>query len=632
MRRVAAQVVSQLVVTASTSAVSVTADVPSFAAATALNTSGAVTVVPFSQSFASALTWPMTNLTLSNTVSGLTLGKSGNASNITLGSATTVAGPIRVYGNNVSVNAALTATNSTVYLYASGTVSDGASGYITADKLALVGGSVTLDNTSNSVNTLAANGVGALTYVNAGALTVGTVNPTGITATGDVRVETLSGDLTIEQNVTTTSTTANAVLLNAGKSTSAGTATGGNIRIVGTPTLTAGTGGTIRLMSGSVSGSTGLTALVGSGSGRFRYNSDEVTGGNNYTLALSPNVVNAIYREQPTATANIDNYTVTYGYDDTTTLSSLKPDGSSALSTSRVAVNGDESVTGLGVIIEGARYSTGNKLNYRATPYTLTDGLAKLGYATSQTGGSLLTVEKKSIDLVGFRVENKAYDGNITATFSGAVTFTAIETNDAVSYTSATGTQETVSSPGSESKRVAEGSSATSVEMTIERTREGMGVKWLRTVHNYHVATVRDTLRDALTSPFKGLKVIVAEGECQLERQRRLKPLRALRLKQGLRSVRTRYGVDEDTCTGDHSCIRLSGCPTLTIKDSTDPLKSAPVAHVTNGCVGCGLCGEVADAAVLCPSFHKIEIVSNPGWWDRVCARFNQWAIRQLQA
>lgn len=198
-------------------------------------------------------------------------------------------------------------------------------------------------------------------------------------------------------------------------------------------------------------------------------------------------------------------------------------------------------------------------------------------------------------------------------------------------YTSATGTQETVSSPGSESKRVAESSSATVGEMTIERTLEGMGVKWLRTVHNYHVATVRDTLREALTSPFKGLKVIVAEGECQLERQRRLKPLRALRLKQGLRSVRTRYGVDEDTCTGDHSCIRLSGCPTLTIKDSTDPLKSAPVAHVTNGCVGCGLCGEVADAAVLCPSFHKIEIVSNPSWWDRISARFNQWAIRQLQ-
>lgn len=198
-------------------------------------------------------------------------------------------------------------------------------------------------------------------------------------------------------------------------------------------------------------------------------------------------------------------------------------------------------------------------------------------------------------------------------------------------YTSATGTQETVSSPGSESKRVAEGSSATSDEMTIERTLEGMGVKWLRTVHNYRVATVRDTLREALTTPFKGLKVIVAEGECQLERQRRLKPLRAQRLKEGLRTMRTRYGVDEDTCTGDHSCIRLSGCPTLTIKDSSDPLKTAPVAYVENGCVGCGLCGEVADAAVLCPSFHKIEIITNPSWWDRLSARLNQWAIHQLQ-
>lgn len=198
-------------------------------------------------------------------------------------------------------------------------------------------------------------------------------------------------------------------------------------------------------------------------------------------------------------------------------------------------------------------------------------------------------------------------------------------------YTSATGTQETVSTPGSETKRVAEGSSATADEMTIEKTLAGMGVKWLRTVHNYHVADVRDTLKEAMTSSFEGLKVVVAEGECQLERQRRLRPLRALKLKQGLRTVRTRYGVDEDTCTGDHSCIRLSGCPTLTIKDSNDPLKNSPVAHVTNGCVGCGLCGEVADAAVLCPSFHKIEIVTNPSAWERVVARFNKWAIQKLQ-
>jgi YDG domain len=122
------------------------------------------------------------------------------------------------------------------------------------------------------------------------------------------------------------------------------------------------------------------------------------------------------------------------------TLGSLKPDGTSALSTSRSAVNGDASVTGLGVTIEGATYSTAGKLNYRLTPYTLTDGLAKLGYATNQSGGSLLTVQKKTVDLVGFVVDNKVYDGNTNATFSGAVTLSTLEANDVVTYTSATGT------------------------------------------------------------------------------------------------------------------------------------------------------------------------------------------------
>ncbi|NIM42993.1 MAG: indolepyruvate ferredoxin oxidoreductase [Hydrogenophaga sp.] len=198
-------------------------------------------------------------------------------------------------------------------------------------------------------------------------------------------------------------------------------------------------------------------------------------------------------------------------------------------------------------------------------------------------------------------------------------------------YTSATGTQETISTPEQEAKQLAEGNSATATETTIEDTLKGMGVKWIRTVHNYRVSRVRDTLKEAIRSPFKGLKVVIAEGECQLERQRRLKPIRARRMKEGLRSVRVRYGVDEDTCTGDHSCIRLSGCPTLTVKASSDPLRREPVAHVTNGCVGCGLCGEVADAAVLCPSFHQIEIISNPSWWDRVNARLNRFFIGLLQ-
>jgi indolepyruvate ferredoxin oxidoreductase alpha subunit len=134
-------------------------------------------------------------------------------------------------------------------------------------------------------------------------------------------------------------------------------------------------------------------------------------------------------------------------------------------------------------------------------------------------------------------------------------------------------------------------------------------------------------LRQAITTKEKGLKVIVADGECQLARQRRIRPLTRRELDRGKRVVRTRYGVDEAVCTGDHSCIRLSGCPSLTIKDSKDPLRQDPVAHVNNECVGCGLCGEVADAAVLCPSFWRADIVQNPGVLDRLRFRWREAAI-----
>ena len=188
-------------------------------------------------------------------------------------------------------------------------------------------------------------------------------------------------------------------------------------------------------------------------------------------------------------------------------------------------------------------------------------------------------------------------------------------------YASATGTQELISSPPEEARMVAVGQSAAGADRTIENTLTGLGVKWLRTVNNYDVGAMAKTYREAMTTPEKGLKVIVAEGECQLERQRRLKPQVADRLKKGERHVRVKYGVDEDTCTGDHSCIRLSGCPTLTVKDNPDPLRRDPVATVIDGCVGCGLCGENAHAAVLCPSFYRAEVIQNPSLWDKLLSR-----------
>ncbi|MFW6076362.1 MAG: thiamine pyrophosphate-dependent enzyme [Hyphomicrobiales bacterium] len=188
-------------------------------------------------------------------------------------------------------------------------------------------------------------------------------------------------------------------------------------------------------------------------------------------------------------------------------------------------------------------------------------------------------------------------------------------------YTAATGQQDILSS------KTAGGHSG----LSIEKALRTMGVKWVRRLRSYGVGKMVKTLHHAMATPEKGLKVIIAEGECQLARQRRVKPATARSLAGGERTVRTRYGVDGAVCTGDHSCIRLSGCPSLTIKDTADPLRRDPVAHVNNDCVGCGLCGEVADAAVLCPSFYRAEIVHHPNGWDRFLARARERYIVTLQ-
>jgi indolepyruvate ferredoxin oxidoreductase alpha subunit len=176
-------------------------------------------------------------------------------------------------------------------------------------------------------------------------------------------------------------------------------------------------------------------------------------------------------------------------------------------------------------------------------------------------------------------------------------------------YTSATGQQAMPSSAASRTGPPG---------MDIEKTLRALGVKWLRKVRTYGVAKMLASLKDAMRSAERGLKVIIADGECQLARQRRLRSAEAQKLARGKRVVRARYGVDEEICTGDHSCIRLSGCPSLTVKSNPDPLRRDPVATVLESCVGCGLCGEVAHAAVLCPSFYRAEVIRNPNLFDRL--------------
>ena len=146
---------------------------------------------------------------------------------------------------------------------------------------------------------------------------------------------------------------------------------------------------------------------------------------------------------------------------------------------------------------------------------------------------------------------------------------------------------------------------------TSRRRCAAMGVTWLRTVRTYGVGDGQDAEGGAAPRRSAGLKVIIADGECQLARQRRVRPRMAKRRAGRARDCGTASASIDEICTGDHSCIRLSGCPSLTVSPS--PIRCAAIRSprdrqlrrlrpVRRG----------RHAAVLCPSFYRAEIVRNP--------------------
>ncbi|WP_018992062.1 indolepyruvate ferredoxin oxidoreductase subunit alpha [Aromatoleum toluclasticum] len=256
-------------------------------------------------------------------------------------------------------------------------------------------------------------------------------------------------------------------------------------------------------------------------------------------------------------------------------------------------------------------------------PFNL--GATTMGYGLGAASSSAFNVKsgKRSISVMG---DGGFWHNGLTSGIANAV----FNKNDGVIvivdnfYSSATGGQDIPSSRADNPNRA--------TKHPIEAAIRGAGVKWVRTIdRTYDVARVRDTLEEALTTTTDGPKVIIAQSECMLNKQRRVKPLFNKAVKAGERVVKERFGVDPDVCSGDHACIRLSGCPSLSVKDSGDPLKEDPVAHVDNSCVGCGNCGEVAEAAVLCPSFYRADIIHNPTAADRIKARVRGAVIGWLQ-
>jgi indolepyruvate ferredoxin oxidoreductase alpha subunit len=233
-----------------------------------------------------------------------------------------------------------------------------------------------------------------------------------------------------------------------------------------------------------------------------------------------------------------------------------------------------------------------------------------MGYGLGAASGSSFNVpnKRRAVSLMG---DGGFWHNGLTSGIGNAV----YNRHDGVTiivdngYSAATGGQYIPSSSAEIEDRHARN--------RIETAVRGVGVEWVRTVRTYDMKQTMSVLKEALATKFAGPKIIIAEGECQLNRQRRIGPEIKKMVSGGQRIVRQRFGIDADVCTGDHSCIRLSGCPSLSIKPHPDPLRRDPVAHVDNSCVGCGVCGEVAHAAVLCPSFYRADVIINPTFWDR---------------
>lgn len=252
-------------------------------------------------------------------------------------------------------------------------------------------------------------------------------------------------------------------------------------------------------------------------------------------------------------------------------------------------------------------------------------GNTTMGYGLGTAGASAFKPDgKRAVAVMG---DGGFWHNGLTSGIGNAVfnqddTVTIIVDNG---YSAATGGQDILSSRADNATRT--------TKHPIETAVRGIGITSVETLSNtYDVAGMRDTLKKALTSKEKGPKVIIAQSECMLNKQRRVKPLLAKAAKEGKRVVRERFGVDPETCTGDHACIRLSGCPSLSIQPNPDPLRIDPVTHIDNSCVGCGNCGEVAHAAVLCPSFYKATLVTNPGRLERLLHNVRARLIGWLQA
>ncbi|MES2320373.1 MAG: YDG domain-containing protein [Pseudomonadota bacterium] len=337
-----------------------------------------------------------------NRTNSLTLAAEG-AISVNAGITNAGTGALNLYGNgNIGINAPISLAGGALHIAGFAGGASRANTVLNADDITTAGGNVTMQ--SNSVMQTG--------NINSGA---GLINLSA------------NNDVTINGALVTTNAGTSAVVIKAGANQAAGTSFGGNVTVSG-GSISMGAGGRATLYGGSIAGSTGVTAFLGSNSGRFRYNSDAAT--SNFTAALGTGMY-AVYREAPVLALS-GTMSMVYGSADPTVAAATG------------LVNGDTLAQALSTQatlgLTAAPTSTAGLRVAGATATTVSGAVGQLGYTVTQTAGTL-TVTPKSVNMSGLTVPaSKVYDGTAAAVVGGAGVLTAENvgtgtTADGKSYT-----------------------------------------------------------------------------------------------------------------------------------------------------------------------------------------------------
>ena len=165
--------------------------------------------------------------------------------------------------------------------------------------------------------------------------------------------------------------------------------------------------------------------------------------------------------------------------------------------------------------------------------------------------------------------------------------------------------------------------------LNLEKLFKVHGAKWVKTIPSYEIGKLTKTIKKALTT--SGLKIIISDGECMLEKQRTVNAINREKRAKKKRIVIPKVQVDPLICNGCWPCSQYVGCPSEGKIPTTNPLRKGSIRRMLPSCVGCGVCSEVTQKFSLCPSTYNVKVIENPSKIDRLVRGINNSMISLLK-